>query len=300
MALETNLPYVPLHQAVFVDDSPPRVSVIVMAYEQERFIGKCLNSILAQNVNFAVEIIVHDDASKDKTSRIAIAYAKKFPHIFKVFIQKENQFSKQIKVRPLLLKKCRGQYIAHCDGDDFWTDPNKLRKQLAFLDQHPEYVMSFHNAVMLSVGGKVSAKKALPETVCRDYTKDDLRILRWGWMLFGTIMHRNVEMDFPLEYNLVPNGDNFYSMLLGAHGAAKFQHEVGPLAYLQHEGGMWSSKSRSQRKDMYLRTYLAIVGYFVRIEEHHSARALMASKLSIYMQQYMSDSDKTQTLDQQT
>ena len=260
-----------------------------MAYEQESFIDKCLNSILAQNVSFPVEIIVHDDASKDKTPYIASAYAKKFPHIVKVFVQKENQFSKQVKLRPLLLKQCRGQYIANCDGDDFWTDLNKLEKQVAFLDQHPEYVMSFHDAVKVNEAGVVLMKNVLTKHAQRDFTKAELRVLKWGVMLFGTIMHRNVEMDFPAEYNLAPNGDNFYPMLLGAFGAAKFQSEVAPLAYLQHSGGMWSLKSNSQQNEMHLRTYLAIAGYFVRIGENKNAQALIASRLNYYTRLYFAD-----------
>jgi glycosyltransferase involved in cell wall biosynthesis len=288
MSLDQHTTYAPLYQATFSDDKPPKVSVIVMAYEQESFIEKCLNSILAQNVNFSVEIIVHDDASKDKTSRIAFAYARKFPHIFKVFVQKENQLSKLLKFRPLLLSKCKGQYIANCDGDDFWTDPNKLRKQVTFLDQHPDYVMSFHDAIKLDKTGKVLTKNVLSQAARRDYTASELRVSKWGVMLIGTMMHRNVNIDFPPEYNLVPNGDNFYPMLLALHGAAKFQNEVGPLAYLQHESGMWSSKSESEKNQMHVRTYLAIVGYFVRVGETQNAKALIGSRLNSYLQQYTS------------
>lgn len=294
MDLNQSMPFVPLHQARFVDQSPLKVSVVVMAFEQEPFIEKCLNSILAQNVNFSVEIIVHDDASKDNTSRIAFAYAKKFPHLIKVFVQKENQYTKQFKVRPLLLSKCKGQYIANCDGDDFWTDPNKLRKQVEFLDHHPEYVMSFHDAIKVDSSGKLLANNVLSPAARRDYTQSELRVSKWGVMLIGAIMHRNLKIDFPPEFHLAPNGDNFYPMLLAAHGGAKFQNEVGPLAYLQHQGGMWALKTQAQKSEMHLRTYLAIVGYFVRIGEVHNAKALMASRLSIYMQQYLNNNESKQ------
>ncbi len=287
MMSENKSTLLPIHQTDFSEDASPKVSVVVMAYNQENFIRKCLGSILMQKVNFPVEIIIHDDASKDKTSKIISAYAKKFPKIIKVFLQKENQFSKQIKLRPHLLKKCKGEYIAHCDGDDFWTDPDKLRKQVEFLDKHAEYVMSFHDAVAIDKMGKLIVRNVLSKSSRRDYTKAELRILKWGWMLFGTIVHRNVAIEFPPEYNLVPNGDNFYPMLLATFGAAKFHDDVGPLAYVQHDGGIWSSKSKIQKNEMHMRSYFAIVGYFVRMGDREAAKALISSRLLKYIAAYI-------------
>ena len=98
-----------------------------------------------QKTNFQFEIIIHDDASLDGTADIIREYAKKYPDIIKPILQNENQYSKQVNlVHEFLFANSTGQYIAMCEGDDFWTDPEKLQKQVDFLDNHPEYSACVH------------------------------------------------------------------------------------------------------------------------------------------------------------
>ena len=124
-----------------------KVSICCPTFNQEKFIRKALDGILMQVVDFKYEIIVHDDASTDGTKEILFSYQKEYPDIFKLIIQTDNQYSKGIRILPTyLLPKVKGQYIAICDGDDYWIDVHKLQKQVDFLDTHEEYIATHSDA----------------------------------------------------------------------------------------------------------------------------------------------------------
>lgn len=121
----------------------PLVSICCNTFNQEKYIGNAIAGFLMQKTTFPIEIIVHDDASTDGTAAIISGYAKKYPHLIFPILQRENQLSQGIK--PLLhydLPRARGTYIALCEGDDYWTDPHKLQKQVDFLEANPGYGLS--------------------------------------------------------------------------------------------------------------------------------------------------------------
>ena len=271
----------PLFSQTWPAETAPTVSVLVPTYNHERFLGQCLASILQQRTDFPVEIIVHDDASTDSTRAIIEAYAQKFPNIIKPIFQSENQHAQHRKIRPIMLAQARGQFIASCDGDDLWIDHRKITKQLACLLNHPQHVLSFHNAIRIDETNNVVLNKyELPVRAQRNYRREELRVLQWGWMFFGTVMHRNVKVDIPPEYHLIPNSDIFFPMLLAAFGGAIFQSDVGPLAYRQHQSGMWSLKSADEKSSMHIQTCLQITNYFVRIKEFENAQKIITGRLS--------------------
>ena len=110
----------------------PLVSISCMTYNHAPYIRKCLDSFLLQKTNFPFEIVIHDDASIDGTTAIIEEYTSRYPGIFSTLIQKENQYSKGIRGLSTRFNypRCRGKYIAVCEGDDYWTDPDKLQKHL--------------------------------------------------------------------------------------------------------------------------------------------------------------------------
>ena len=107
-----------------------------------------------------------------------------------------------------------------------------------------------------------------------------------NYMLLGAVVHRNVPVDFPPEYYMIPKGDNFVPMLLAAHGGAKFQKMAGPLAQRKHPGGVWSMQSSAVKSRMHLQTHLQIASYFVRIGEVESAKFILSGHLSNFIQHY--------------
>ena len=118
-------------------DGDISVSVIVDTFNHEKYISEALESILSQKVDFNVEILVHDDCSKDGTTEIIKKYAKKYPSIVKPLFEKENQFSKGIEIDATFnYPRIKGKYVAMLEGDDVWIDDNKLFKQFNFLEKH--------------------------------------------------------------------------------------------------------------------------------------------------------------------
>ena len=118
---------------------PPLVSVVCITYNHEPYIRDAIEGFLIQETDFPFEIIIHDDASTDRTAEIVKEFESRYPTLIKGIYQTENQYSKGKKVSAIAWSKARGEFIAFCEGDDYWIDPKKLEKQKCFLDNHPDY-----------------------------------------------------------------------------------------------------------------------------------------------------------------
>lgn len=129
------------------DMEQPLVSVRCITYNHEPYIAQALDGFLMQKTNFPFEVIVHDDASTDRTADIVREYEKKHPKIIRAIYQTENQYSKRDgSIGRIMNAACRGRYIAICEGDDYWIDGNKLQMQVDFLEANPEYGMCYTQA----------------------------------------------------------------------------------------------------------------------------------------------------------
>ena len=126
------------------------VAVWCITYNQKDFIKDALNGFIMQKTNFPFVVIVHDDKSTDGTTDIILEYAQKYPEIIIPVIETENQWSKGGLKHIVNIMNSRyriGKYIAFCEGDDYWTSPDKLQIQIDFLESHPDYSMCFNSAV---------------------------------------------------------------------------------------------------------------------------------------------------------
>jgi len=129
-----------------------KVSVYCLVYNHENYLRSALEGFVQQKTNFDYEVFVHDDASTDRSKKIIEEYAERFPKIIKPIYQQENQYSKGIKIMgTYILPRMSGEYVAVCEGDDYWTDSLKLQRQVDFLDSHPDYVACVHNTMKKNV-----------------------------------------------------------------------------------------------------------------------------------------------------
>ena len=127
------------------------VSINCLVYNHEPYLRDCFEGFIKQKTSFQIEILVHDDASTDHSVDIIREYTAKYPDLFKPIYQKENQYSKGVRISfEYQYPRAQGKYIALCEGDDYWTDPNKLQMQVDFLEAHPEYSMCCSNAFIRS------------------------------------------------------------------------------------------------------------------------------------------------------
>lgn len=149
------------------------VSICCTAYNHEKYIREALDSFLMQKTNFRFEIIINDDCSTDNTAKIIKEYQQKYPHIIKPIYQEENQYSKGKRMLiDILLPVAKGKYFALCEGDDYWTDENKLQKQVDFLELNPDYSLCVNNAIKVLDNkkkvGKISTVKVNKELTCEE------------------------------------------------------------------------------------------------------------------------------------
>lgn len=126
-----------------------KLSIICLTYNHEKYIKTTLEGFLKQKVNFRYEILINDDASLDKTPKILKDYEKRYPEKIKVIYQKENCYSKGISPSKFLYEVAQGDYLAFCEGDDYWIDENKLQKQIDFLEKNQDFVGTSHNVIII-------------------------------------------------------------------------------------------------------------------------------------------------------
>jgi len=221
-----------------------KVSVLMITYNHEKFIAQAINSILMQQTDFDYEIIVGDDFSKDRTRAILDSYKKKHPSKIRLLFPDRNLGMHRNFIQTL--NSCQGQYVAILEGDDYWTSPYKLQKQVDFLDKEPSYSTCFHKASVISqdTGEEILV---LPP---KDYQKatltiDDLLLI--NFMATASVMfRRGLFHGFPdWTYNLSML-DWVLHILNSEHGNIGYIDESMSV-YRIHSAGVWSSKSPVQQ-----------------------------------------------------
>ena len=220
---------------------PPRLSVVCITYNAAPYIRAALDGFLMQKTNFPFEVLIHDDASTDGTADIIREYESRHPDIIRAVLQSENQFSKGVSVSTTFLcPLIRGEYVAVCEGDDYWTDPLKLQKQVDWLDAHPESSICFHPVVVhFEDGSREDSLYPAPKDCPQGFTFEGL--LRHNYMQTNSVVFRwklkGRENEVPL--NIVPR-DWFTNLLHAEKGPIGFIPEAMGV-YRRHAGGVWWS-----------------------------------------------------------
>jgi len=165
----------------------PLVSIICLAYNHEKYIHQALEGFVMQQTDFPFEIIVHDDASTDHTAAIIKEYESKYPKLFRPIYQTENQYRlEKGRVTKIVYKAAQGKYIALCEGDDYWTDPLKLQKQVDFLEAHPDVSLCSTSIQTLKNG--VFSQKPIPKT---PFFFNQITLIKYNPVYTLTTLFRN-------------------------------------------------------------------------------------------------------------
>lgn len=229
----------------------PLVSVCVITYNHISYIEKCLDSILAQHASFEIEILVHDDASTDGTVEILQKYENKYPGIFRVFYEKENQYQKDTYpggyTQGLLVPSARGEYIAACEGDDYWADVNKLQKQVDYLQSHPECVLVCHAAVVVDgISDEKLCRMGMGDTE-HDLSSEEI-IANWNvptasW-LYRKSLFVSKHIDWPATF---PVGD--FPSVLYASATGRVHYFPDEMSVYRYQvPGSWTSSLNTDNK----------------------------------------------------
>ncbi|MEY8729271.1 glycosyltransferase [Francisella philomiragia] len=231
------------------------VSICCITYNHEKFISEALDSFLMQVTNFAFEIIVGEDCSTDNTLNIIKNYQRSYPDIIKLVDRNANVGMNKNLINTF--KKCNGKYIAFCEGDDYWTDPLKLQKQVDFLEQNPKYVICYTGVKAISEDGDF-IEDYLGGTT-RDLTSYEMKTVSPINTL--TVLFRNIITSFPREFNVTKYPDLFMWVLLSEYGDGKYLGDIKPSIYRIHSGGTHSGTDQVVREQNSLCSIVLMYSY---------------------------------------
>lgn len=247
-----------------------RVSVSITTYNHEKYIAQAVESALNQKVNFSYEIVIGEDCSTDRTRQIVVALKEAHPEKIRLLLHEKNlgRWGKFNFVETL--KACQGEYIALLDGDDYWTDPNKLQRQVDFLESHPECSICFHDVTLFYEDGTPAATSG--GTSNKDiFTIEDLLT---GNFMFAcsVVFRRGLFGEFPDWFYNSKMGDWALHLLNAQHGKVGHLKEVMAV-YRVHEGGFWTSQNQlEQAKDQ-----VQILDHLVnQLDDKYQRKAMVA------------------------
>lgn len=223
------------------------VSINMPAYNHEKYIRQAIESVLMQKVNFKYEIIIGEDCSPDHTREIVKEYEKKYPDIVKPIYHEKNVGV--AKNGAEIREKCSGKYIACLEGDDYWTDENKLQLQFDFLENNPQYVAVYHNVTCVDKHGV--PKKELQNYTIRPTHTITLQTILDNWECLpgqtASIFYRNFwktadQKTKDAYNNCKTNGDMRLAPLLAGLGSIYYmENNMADHRRVLHEGTSWSA-----------------------------------------------------------
>lgn len=215
----------------------PKLSIVTTTYNQEKYIKQALDSFVSQKTNFQFEVIISDDCSTDSTRNIIKEYAKKYPDIIKPIFNERNLGAMDNLIETLSLVK--SEYVALCDGDDYWTDEYKLQKQVDFLDAHKDYTICFHKTKIFFENSE-SEDVLWPINFKQDSDLNDLlkeNVIPANSVVYRWIYRNNVKLKDVFPKDIVP-GDYYIHLMHAAKGKIRYIDEQ-MSDYRRHDKGMW-------------------------------------------------------------
>lgn len=204
----------------------------MVTYAHEKFISQAIESIVMQKTDFPFELVIGEDCGPDKTREVCIKYQKKYPDIIKLNFRDKNVGPQQNFINTYNL--CQGKYVAICEGDDYWTDPYKLQKQVDFMEQNTDFSLCAHAANTL-MGDTLEENKLNKSRLnTEDIINED-----WGIMT-ASILFRKDTFIIPDWFSQIKNGDYGLQLLVSLKG------DIGYLpdnmsVYRRHQGGVSTS-----------------------------------------------------------
>jgi len=257
----------------------PVVSIFCTTYNHENFIAQTLESFLMQETNFAFEIVVGEDCSTDKTRDIIVSYQQRYPELIRLIAFDQNVGRK--KNTHTTFAQCRGRYVAKCEGDDYWTDPKKLQKQVDYLEAHPECVLTYGAVQAFNADGIAyeyiggTLEDASPQKLQQSVAINTL-----------TTCFRKVVDTLPPEHYVAGYGDLFIWSILGGYGSGHYIDAILPSRYRIHAGGVHSQQSEVKQYMMLVETAFALHLYYRRTGDESLSQFFYANARNVAARVY--------------
>jgi Glycosyl transferase family 2 len=250
--------------------STPMLSVLCLTYNHAAYIARALESFLAQQTDFEIEIVVADDCSTDETVAILERFRQRAGEHLHILTSPINLGITRNFRRAL--KACRGRYIAFCEGDDFWRGTTKLQTQVRFLESNPDVVITYHNATIVYSDGRDGGPQLLPKLRC-GASREQLIATRSISTL--TACFRHVLDEIPVELDQAPVLDLCLWSLLGHHGSGQYLPEIEPAGYQVHANGIFSSQTLMDKELMRAQSLMCLARVYGRRGQHAARHAVL-------------------------
>jgi glycosyltransferase involved in cell wall biosynthesis len=223
-----------------------KLSVLMVTYNHEKYIGQALDSVLMQKVTFPYEIVIGDDFSTDKTREIIVDYAVKHPDKIRLLLHERNLGLGGKNNFIHTLKACVGEYVAILEGDDYWTDPHKLQKQVELMDEHPQCAICIHDVQEFHQNLGEIRKSIFPEHLRLVTQQKDL--LKGNYIYTCSVMYRKQHLHElpPWYYDTISLADFTINVLCSHYGDIRYIDNVMAV-YRIHRSGMWTQMTISEK-----------------------------------------------------
>ncbi len=232
----------------------------MITYNHERFIEEAINGVLMQEGNFDIELVIVNDCSPDKTEEVIFDVLQKHNRASKIKYIKQEKNIGVIPNFTFALQQCTGKYIAICEGDDYWTDSQKLQKQFNFLETNSDYVIHSGNAVQLSEDSNLNGKTLLKDQIDNSFQLKDFLV--GNNIITCTVMFRNIKIEFPADFNKLTFGDwMLYVVLMKISGKKVYRAKECFSVYRIHSGGVMSNLNNLKNYKAHIKQILIIYKY---------------------------------------
>jgi glycosyltransferase involved in cell wall biosynthesis len=235
------------------------VSVICLVYNHEKYLARTIESIVSQKTNFSFELVIHDDASTDTSANIIRQYEKQYPEIVKPIYQKENQMSKGIDVfMELCVANSRGCYLAICEGDDYWTDEEKLQRQYDALQQHPEVDLCACSAS--EVYQEIEVQPIRPRTSDGILTAKEVILGGGRYLATASLFYRRSMVEERMEFEKMLTLD-YVIQIRGALRGGIYFLDRNMVVYRRETEGSWTKTvaQNKQKREAHLKLEKAML-----------------------------------------
>lgn len=224
-----------------METNKPLVSISCITFNHGKYLREALDSFLMQERDFDIEILIHDDHSTDDTIDIIKEYTERYPDIMRPMYEEENQYSKGISNISGVFNFPRaiGKYIAMCEGDDYWSDPLKLKKQAAYMEAHPECALCCHAAGIVAEDGAFRTVEELKPFAGSGVIKAEDVISKKENIPTASLFFRTeYAKQLPQWYFDCPVGDIPLQLAMLMHGSVYYFNESMSM-YRMGRAGSW-------------------------------------------------------------
>lgn len=261
------------------------LSVSMITYRHESYIKQAVEGVLMQETNFEFQLILSDDCSPDATLQLVQNLIENHPKGYRI---KYFRHEKNIGMQPngiFALQQCQGKYIALCEGDDYWTDPLKLQKQVDFLNNNLDYALCFHQINILKTNDEIV--EDFITNVPDNYQTIEILAHLGNYIHTPSVVFRNIIKSFPPEFEQSPIGDYFLYMMLAQYGKLKYLEDK--MCVYREGVGIWSDKSQYFKDLNTAYTHALLVSY---INSDNLVSSLLLDRIVGFLKAYENQIDR--------